>query len=75
MTTLFQSSDKNATFSKIGNGQFGNVIRSGWKPCKLGEAKKQIILQALDNSSIDKVYKRGNKIFALHLNGKEEQIG
>lgn len=74
MTQLFQTSDVNPTFSTKGNGQFGNVIRKGWVPSKLGEKKRNIIITALNNSNVDKVYKRGNKIYAFYLNGLESQI-
>lgn len=74
METLFQTSEKNPTFSTKGNGQFGNVIRTGWKPSRLGENKKQIVIQSLKDSGVDKVYKRGNNVFALYLNGVERKI-
>lgn len=74
MTTLFQTTEKNPIFSKRGNGQFGNVIRTGWIPSKLGEKKKQIIIKTLKESSVDQVYRRGNKIYAFYLNGTESQI-
>jgi len=74
MTTLFQTSDKNAKFSTKGNGTFGNVTRTGWKKSRLGEVKKQAIIEALNDSNVDQVYKRGNKIYAFLLNGTETQI-
>jgi len=74
MTTLFQTSDKNAKFSTKGNGKFGNVIRKGWKKSRLGEVKKQAIIKALNDSDVAQVYKRGNKIYAFLLNGTETQI-
>ena len=74
MKTLFQTSDKNAKFSTKGNGTFGNVTRTGWKKSRLGEVKKQAIIEALNDSNVDQVYKRGNKIYAFLLNGTETQI-
>lgn len=74
MTTLFQTSEKNPTFSTKGNGQFGNVTRTGWKPSRLGESKKHIIINALNDSDVQQVYKRGNKIYAFLLNGTEKLI-
>ena len=74
MTTLFQTSDKNAKFSTKGNGTFGNVTRTGWEKSRLGEVKKQAIIEALNDSNVDQVYKRGNKIYAFLLNGTETQI-
>ena len=66
MTTLFQTSDKkNPVFSTNGNGQFGSVTRTGWKRSKLGEAKKQIIVNALNDIDVQQVYERGNKIYAF----------
>ena len=74
MTTLFQTSDKNAKFSTKGNETFGNVTCTGWKKSRLGEVKKQAIIEALNDSNVDQVYKRGNKIYAFLLNGTETQI-
>lgn len=74
MTTLFQTSDKNPTFSTKGNGQFGNVTRTGWKPSRLGEKKKLAIIDALNDIDVDTVYKRGNQIYAFLLNGTEKVI-
>jgi hypothetical protein len=74
MENLFQTSEKNPIYSRNGNGRFGNVIRTGWKPSKLGEIKKKKILTALEDSDVDKVYRRGNKIYALLLNGVEKNI-
>lgn len=74
MTNLFQTSEKNPTFSTKGNGQFGPVIRTGWKPVKLGDKNKSIILSALNNSDVQQVYKRGKSIYALYLNGVESVI-
>ena len=71
---LFQTSEKNPSFSTMGNGQFGNVLRTGWKPSRLGEAKKQIIVKALSDSDVSEVYQRGNKVFAFLLNGTEKRI-
>ncbi len=74
MTTLFQTSGKNPVFATNGNGQFGNVTRTGWKPSRLGEAKKLIIVKYLNDIDVDQVYKRGNKIYAFFLNGTEKHI-
>jgi len=74
MTTIYQTSEKNPTFSTIGNGQFGAVIRTGWKESRLGEGKRRIIINALSNSDTDKVYKRGKSIFRNLLNGTEQKI-
>lgn len=74
MTTLFQTSERNPKFSTKGNGKFGNVTRSGWKKSRLGEVKKQAIIEALNDSNVDQVYKRGNKIYAFLLNGNEKGI-
>ncbi len=74
MNTLFQTTAVNPIFSTKGNGQFGNVVRTGWVSCKLGKSKKQIISDALNNSNVQQVYKRGNKIYAFYLNGIESQI-
>lgn len=74
MTTLFQTSEKNAKFSTKGNGTFGNVTRTGWVKSRLGEVKKQAIIEALNDSNVDQVYKRGSKIYAFLLNGTETQI-
>lgn len=74
MTTLYQTTGKNPLFATIGNGQFGYVIRTGWVPSKLGEKKKKIIIEALKDSNVHQVYKRGNKIYEFLLNGTEYQI-
>ena len=74
MTALFQTSEKNAKFSTKGNGTFGNVIRTGWIKSRLGEVKKHAIIEALNDSNVDQVYKRCNKIYAFLLNGTETQI-
>ena len=74
MKTLFQTSGKKPKFSTRGNGTFGNVTRTGWKKSRLGKAKKAIIIKALNDSNIDQVYKRGNKIYAFMLNGTENEI-
>ena len=74
MENLFQTSEKNPTFSTKGNGKSGNVTRTGWKPSRLGEVKKKAIIEALSDSDVQQVYKRGNKIFALLLNGTEKTL-
>lgn len=74
MITLFQSSEKNPSFSTKGNGQFGNITRTGWKISKLGKTKKRSILNALNDINVQQVYKRGNKIYAFLLNGTEKVI-
>ena len=74
MTTLFETEEKNPVFSTVGNGQFGNVRRTGWKPARLGEAKKQIIVNALNNSDVQQVFRRGRKIYAFFINGTEKII-
>lgn len=74
MINLFQTSEKNPSFSTKGNGNFENVTRTGWKPSRLGEAKKHIIVNALNDSNVQQVYKRGNKIHAFLLNGTEKNI-
>lgn len=74
MKTVFQTSESNPYFSTKGNGQFRNVTRSGWKLSRLGEKKKKVIIDALKNTDVDKVYKRNNKIYALFLNGAEKVI-
>jgi hypothetical protein len=68
--TLFQSSDANPYYSLVGN----TTTRTGWKPSNLGKKKKALILEALKNSEIDKVYNRSGKIFATYLNGTEVRI-
>jgi hypothetical protein len=75
MNTVFQTIEKNPTFSIVGNGQFGNLTRTGWVRSRLGESKKLIIIEAITDSNVDKVYKRGNKIYAMLLNGTEKVIG
>ena len=74
MRTLFQTSEKNPTFALKGNGQYGYVTRTGWKKSRLGKCKKNIIIDALNNSDVQQVYKRGSKIYALLLNGTEKVI-
>jgi len=65
---------KTAYFSLKGNGKSGNVTRTGWKPSRLGEAKKAKIAKALKDTHIDKVYRRGNKIYANMINGIEVSL-
>lgn len=72
MTQIFVS--QNGYFATRGNGQFGNVTRTGWKPTRLGEAKKSAIIKALNDSDTDQVYRRGNKVFRTLLNGTEETV-
>jgi hypothetical protein len=72
--SIFQSTDKNPSFSTRGNGQFGNVIRTGWKPTRLGEKKQAIIAAFISESNVDKVYMRKEKIYAFFLNGTEKEI-
>ena len=73
--TLFQTSEKNPTFSTRGNGVFGNVKRTGWERSKdLTPAETLAIINALDNSNVDKVYKRGKVLFAFLLNGREKNL-
>ena len=74
MKTLFQTSEKNPSFSTQGNGQYGYVIRTGWKKSRLGKRKKKVIINTLNDSDVQQVYKRGNKIYALLLNGNEKVI-
>lgn len=67
---------KNASghFSNRGNGQFGNVVRTGWKKATLSSQKTAIVAKYLANNDVDKVYKRGRSIYAAYLNGVEEKI-
>jgi len=74
MKTLFQTLGKNVQFSTRGNGNYGFVIRTGWKVSRLGEAKKLAIIEALDDSNVDQVYRRENKIYALLFNGTEKRL-
>ena len=74
METLFQTSEKNPSFSTKGNGQYGYVTRTGWKKSRLGKFKKNIIINTLNDSDVQQVYKRGSKIYALLLNGTEKVI-
>lgn len=73
-TSIFQTTEKNPTFSKHGNGQFGNVIRAGWKLTRLGKKKQAIIADYLSYNNVDKVYMRKGKIYAFFLNGIEKEI-
>lgn len=74
-TELFETTGTTSrTFATIGNGQFGNVVRTGWRPSKLGEKKKQSIVKALQDSDVDQVYMRHGKIYKLFLNGTERQL-
>jgi hypothetical protein len=74
METLFQTSEKNPSFSTKGNGKFGYVTRTGWKKSRLGNRKKNIIINALNDRDVQQVYKRGSKIYALLLNGTEKVV-
>lgn len=65
---------KSPYFSLRGNGQFGQVTRTGWKPTRLGEKKKAAILKALRASDTDSVYRVEKGIFKRMLNGKVERI-
>lgn len=76
MTTLFES--KNGTFATRGNGTFptlnGVVKRTGWNPSRLGAKNKSKVIAALNDSWVDKVFKRNGKICKLMLNGNVESI-
>lgn len=74
METIYQTSGKNIMYSVTGNGQFGAVKRTGWSLSKLGDVKKKIIREALEHHDTNSVYKKGQSIYRLLLNGVEEKI-
>jgi hypothetical protein len=71
MKNLFES--VNGTFSTRGNGTFpclnGVVTRTGWKKSRLGDVNKAKIINALNDSWVDKVFKINGKLYKLMLNG------
>lgn len=71
---IYQSTGKNPVFSTRGNGVFGGVTRSGWKPAKMSERSKNTILSALGKSDVQQVYRRKNKLFAFLMNGTEKEL-
>lgn len=68
---IFEASN---IFSTRGNGQFGNIIRTGWSLTKLGKAKQDRIHKALIDSDVDQVYRKGSKIYKSLLNGNQVEI-
>jgi len=74
MIQLFQSKNVNCYFSVRGNGVFNNVIRTGWMKSKISKQAQEKILEAINNDHVDMVYRRGNKIYKLMLDGNEQVI-
>lgn len=68
---IFESS--NGHFGLNGN-RTGNPVVTGWKESRIGDKKKASIYAALSDSNTQSVYKRGKKIYALLLNGLENEL-
>ena len=76
MKNLFESG--NGTFATRGNGTFpclnGVVKRTGWKKSRLGSKNKTKVIDAINDSWVDKVFKRNGKIYKLMLNGNTVEL-
>lgn len=82
MKNVFQSStptirtngQKAFSLSLTGNGNFGNVTRTGWSPCNLGLKKKAAIINAIEDPYTDRVWRVDGNVFRMLLNGVTEKV-
>ena len=69
---LFEAKKANnsSIFSLVGN----NHSRTGWIVSRLGKRNKEMIINALNDSYTNSVYKRNGKIYCQLLNGNTNEL-
>lgn len=73
MATVFQSTPvKNLKGENCST--FSLVQGNGFSKTRLSDDKQQKITKALRQSDVDKVYRRGNRIYKMMLNGLEVEL-